>query len=80
MNFNGFVVGDWNGHAEIPGCTATNCPDAFLAGVDMYMAPESWKGIYESLKSQVESGDVPMARLDEAVLRDPSSQSRRRYL
>lgn len=69
MNFNGFVVGDWNGHAEIPGCTAKNCPDAFLAGVDMYMAPESWKGIYESLKSQVESGDVPMARLDEAVLR-----------
>ena len=38
MNFNGFVIGDWNGHAEIPGCTATNCPDAFLAGVDMYMA------------------------------------------
>ena len=69
MNFNGFVVGDWNGHAEIPGCKATNCPDAFLAGVDMYMAPESWKGIYESLKSQVESGDVPIARLDEAVLR-----------
>ena len=69
MNFKGFVIGDWNGHAEIPGCTATNCPDAFLAGVDMYMAPESWKGIYESLKSQVESGVVPMARLDEAVLR-----------
>lgn len=69
MNFNGFVIGDWNGHAEIPGCTSTNCPDAFLAGVDMYMAPESWKGIYESLKSQVESGVVPMARLDEAVLR-----------
>ncbi|MGB0193439.1 MAG: glycoside hydrolase family 3 N-terminal domain-containing protein [Candidatus Micropelagos thuwalensis] len=69
MNFNGFVVGDWNGHAEIPGCSATNCPDAFLAGVDMYMAPESWKGIYESFKSLVESGDVPMARLDEAVLR-----------
>ena len=69
MNFKGFVIGDWNGHAEIPGCTATNCPDALLAGVDMYMAPESWKGIYESLKSQVESGAVPMARLDEAVLR-----------
>ena len=43
MNFNGFVVGDWNGHAEIPGCTATNCPDAFLAGVDMYMAPKAGK-------------------------------------
>ena len=44
MGFNGFVIGDWNGHAEIPGCTATDCPDALLAGVDMYMAPDSWKG------------------------------------
>lgn len=69
MHFNGFVVGDWNGHAEIPGCSATDCPEAFMAGVDMYMAPESWKGIYNSLKTQVEEGVVPMERLDEAVLR-----------
>ena len=26
MNFNGFVIGDWNGHALIPGCTVTDCP------------------------------------------------------
>ena len=69
MGFDGFVIGDWNGHAEIPGCTATDCPDALLAGVDMYMAPDSWKGIYETLLAQVKNGTVPVARLDEAVTR-----------
>jgi beta-glucosidase len=69
MGFDGFVIGDWNGHAEIPGCTPTDCPEAFLAGVDMYMAPESWKGIYTSLLAQVKDGTVPESRLDEAVLR-----------
>ena len=69
MGFNGFVIGDWNGHAEIPGCTATDCPDALLAGVDMYMAPDSWKGLYASLLAQVKDGTIPMARLDEAVTR-----------
>ena len=66
MNFQGFVVGDWNGHALIPGCTATDCPDALNAGLDMYMAPESWKGLYESTLKHVKSGRIPMARLEDA--------------
>jgi len=69
MGFTGFVVGDWNGHGQIPGCTNTDCPEALLAGVDMYMAPDSWKGLYESLLAQVQSGEVPMERLDDAVRR-----------
>jgi beta-glucosidase len=69
LGFTGFVVGDWNGHAEIPGCTATDCAQALLAGVDMYMAPDSWRGLYDSLLAQVKSGEIPQARLDEAVLR-----------
>lgn len=69
LGFKGFVVGDWNGHGQIPGCTNTDCPDALMAGVDMYMAPDSWKGIYESLLSAVESEEVPMSRLDDAVRR-----------
>ena len=32
MKFDGFVIGDWNGHAEIPGCTLNRLPDALLAG------------------------------------------------
>ena len=44
MRFNGFVVGDWNGHGQLPGCTNEHCAAAFNAGVDMLMTPESWRG------------------------------------
>lgn len=69
MGFTGFVVGDWNGHAEIPGCTATDCPAALEAGIDMYMAPDSWKELYESLLGHAQSGGLDLTRLDEAVTR-----------
>lgn len=69
MNFNGFIVGDWNGHALIPGCTATDCPESLLAGLDMYMAPDSWRGLWESTLLHVKSGKIPMERLDDAVRR-----------
>jgi beta-glucosidase len=69
MNFNGFVVGDWNGHALIPGCTTTDCPESFNAGVDMFMAPDSWEGLWESTLAHVQSGEIPMERLDDAVRR-----------
>lgn len=69
MNFQGFIVGDWNGHALIPDCTATDCPQALNAGLDMYMAPDSWKGLYESTLTHAKSGRIPMARLDDAVRR-----------
>ncbi|WP_133501590.1 glycoside hydrolase family 3 protein [Cognatilysobacter terrigena] len=69
MGFDGFVVGDWNGHADVPGCTPTDCPTALLAGVDMYMAPDSWKGLYETTVKQVRDGTIPMQRLDDAVSR-----------
>ena len=69
MNFDGFVIGDWNGHALIPGCTATDCPQSLNAGLDMYMAPDSWKGLYESTLRHVQDGTIPMERLDDAVRR-----------
>lgn len=69
LGFKGFVVGDWNGHAEIPGCTATDCLAALDAGIDMYMAPDSWKGLYGSLLKQARSGELNLARLNEAVTR-----------
>jgi beta-glucosidase len=69
LGFTGFVVGDWNGHAEVPGCTATRCPQALNAGIDMYMAPDSWRELHGSLLTDVASGEIPVARLDEAVLR-----------
>lgn len=69
MGFNGFVIGDWNGHGQIPGCTNTDCPASFNAGVDMYMAPDSWKGVYQSTLDAVESGEITQQRLDDAVRR-----------
>ncbi|MES2337956.1 MAG: exo 1,3/1,4-beta-D-glucan glucohydrolase [Pseudomonadota bacterium] len=67
--FDGLVVGDWDGHARVPGCTPTDCPAALAAGLDMYMAPGSWKGIYEATLAAARSGALPMGRLDDAVRR-----------
>ena len=69
MGFNGFVVGDWNGHGQVPGCVNTDCPQSLNAGLDMYMAPDSWKGLYESTLQYVKDGTIPIERLDDAVRR-----------
>jgi beta-glucosidase len=69
MNFDGFIVGDWNAHGQVDGCTNDNCPAALIAGLDMYMAPDSWKGLYNNLVKQAKDGTIPMARLDDAVTR-----------
>jgi beta-glucosidase len=69
LGFGGVVVGDWNGHGQIKGCTNADCPQALLAGLDIYMVPEDWKALHASLVAQVRDGTIPMARLDEAVLR-----------
>jgi beta-glucosidase len=69
MGFEGFVVGDWNGHGQVPGCTPTDCPKAMEAGLDMYMAPDGWKALYANTLKEVRSGEIPMARLDDAVRR-----------
>ena len=67
MNFGGFLVSDWNAHGQIAGCSNESCPEALLAGIDMYMAPDTWKALYASLNAQVAAGEIPMERLDEAV-------------
>ena len=69
MHFDGLVVGDWNGHGQVPGCTNTSCPAAINAGLDMFMAPDSWKGLYESTLAQAKSGEISAERLDDAVRR-----------
>ncbi len=69
MGFDGVVVGDWNGHGQVKGCTVTDCPNALLAGLDIYMVPDDWKLLLESLIAQVKDGTIPMATLDRAVTR-----------
>ena len=69
MGFDGLVVGDWNGHGQIKGCTVTDCPQSLMAGLDIYMVPDDWKVLMETLIAQVKDGTIPMARVDEAVTR-----------
>ena len=69
LGFEGLVVGDWNGHGQIQGCTNDNCAQALLAGLDIYMVPDDWKTLTETLVAQVRDGTIPMARVDEAVTR-----------
>src|SRR3546814_18188866 len=69
MGFGGFVVSDWNAHGQVAGCTNQSCPQAINAGLDMYMAPDSWKPLWHSLLAQVKDGTIPMARPDDAVTR-----------
>jgi len=69
LGFEGFVIGDWDGHARVPGCRSDHCPEAINAGVDMFMAPYHWKELYENTIADVRSGAIPAARLDDAVRR-----------
>lgn len=69
MAFDGLVVGDWNAHGQIPGCSNTSCAASINAGLDMFMAPDSWKGLYDNTLAQARSGEIPAARLDDAVRR-----------
>ncbi|MEQ1498832.1 MAG: glycoside hydrolase family 3 N-terminal domain-containing protein [Novosphingobium sp.] len=69
MGFAGLVVGDWNGHGQVPGCSATDCPAAINAGLDLFMAPDSWKGLFESTLRAARDGRIAPARIDDAVRR-----------
>jgi beta-glucosidase len=69
LNFNGFIISDWNGIDQL----ATDFNEAVAlgvnAGIDMFMVPEKWKLFIEHLKNHVANGTVSMERIDDAVRR-----------
>jgi beta-glucosidase len=69
MGFDGIVVSDWDGVDEVQGCAKDRCAQAINAGIDMIMVPDLWKGFLQNTVSQVRAGDIPMARIDDAVTR-----------
>lgn len=70
MGFDGFVVGDWNGHGQVAGCANESCPQAINAGLDIFMAPtQSWRALYDNTLQQIKDGIIPMSRVDDAVTR-----------
>jgi beta-glucosidase len=69
MGFDGFVITDWNGIGEVPGCRNDECAQAINAGIDMVMVAPDWKAFIANTIKDVEAGRIPMARIDDAVSR-----------
>ncbi|MEU6154283.1 exo 1,3/1,4-beta-D-glucan glucohydrolase [Actinosynnema sp. NPDC047251] len=69
IGFDGLVVSDWNGIGQVPGCTNAGCPQAINAGIDVVMVPNDWKAFIANTVAQVESGQIPLSRIDDAVTR-----------
>ena len=69
MGFDGFVVSDWNAIGQLPGCSNASCPQAINAGIDMVMVPDDWQAFIANTVRQVEQGQIPMSRIDDAVSR-----------
>lgn len=69
MGFDGFIISDWDAIDEVQGCSKDKCADAVNAGVDMFMVPKDWKSFIANTVAQVKAGDIPEARIDDAVTR-----------
>ena len=65
LGFNGVVVTDWEG-VQMAGLTLKQGLDA---GIDMFMFAQSWKTSLPEIIKLVESGEVPVSRVDDAVTR-----------
>jgi beta-glucosidase len=70
MGFEGFVISDYNAIDQLPGGDyRAKVKLSINAGMDMVMAPRRYKEFFSTLKSLAEAGEVPMARIDDAVTR-----------
>ncbi|XAR60706.1 Glucan 1,3-beta-glucosidase [Bertholletia excelsa] len=73
LGFKGFVISDWGGLdtlSDPPGSNYRNCiSSAVNAGIDMVMVPHKFEIFLKEMLSLVESGEIPMTRVDDAVER-----------
>ena len=72
LGFPGFVVSDWQGIDQIDGAGGFSAADvrtSINAGIDMVMVPHDYRGFISILRAEVQSGNVPLSRIDDAVSR-----------
>lgn len=69
LGFAGLLVSDWAAIRQLFGAPMAQVVRAVNAGIDMIMIPDDYAGTFLQLKGGVLSGDIPMERVDEAVLR-----------
>jgi beta-glucosidase len=69
LGFEGFLISDYNALDQLPGDRRAQVKQSINAGMDMVMVPQKYKEFYAALKDLADKGEVPMARIDDAVLR-----------
>lgn len=68
LGFNGFIVSDWAG-IDVIGTYDQAVITSINAGVDMNMVPYDARRFIASVKKAVDSGDISIERIDDAVRR-----------
>jgi len=69
LGFDGIVVSDWMGIAEIPGDDKSDIEISINAGIDMIMIPEHYEVFLSTLKELVRNNKISMERINDAVSR-----------
>ena len=76
MGFEGIVISDWRAIRQLPGTYRDQVEASVLAGVDMFMEPiqapnnpSGWDEFIPTLTDLVDTGEVPVSRIDDAVSR-----------
>ncbi|HEX9385123.1 MAG TPA: glycoside hydrolase family 3 protein, partial [Anaerolineales bacterium] len=69
LGFQGIVVSDWAGIDQLPGDYASDVRTAINAGIDMVMVPSNYKTFISTLRNEVNAGNIPMSRINDAVTR-----------
>ena len=69
LGFEGFLISDYDAIDELPGDYRSDIKESVNAGMDMFMVPQKYREFIATLKSLVDAGEVPMARIDDAVTR-----------
>ena len=69
LGFQGIVVSDWAGIDQISSDYAFDVRTAINAGIDMVMVPTNYKTFITTLRNEVNAGNIPMSRINDAVTR-----------
>ncbi|HJS29407.1 MAG TPA: glycoside hydrolase family 3 N-terminal domain-containing protein [Anaerolineales bacterium] len=69
LGFTGFIVSDWAGIEELGGDYDQAVAASINAGIDMSMVPMDFERFIASIRRAVESGAIPLERIDDAVRR-----------
>jgi beta-glucosidase len=69
LGFSGFIVSDWDGIDKVSDDPYQAIVACINAGIDMSMVPVDYLRFMSNLQLAIDNGDIPLARIDDAVRR-----------